>query len=100
MAFLLNSILCLASSCDVECSFSRGGLTVSKLQHGLSDESTCASTVLHVWSQVPGLIPENEIIEVFKSKCCRLRAGKDLEHEKDKDVMVIESDSGDASDEE
>ena len=52
----------LASSCDVECGFSQGGLTVSKLRHALSDESTRASTVLNAWSEIPGLIPEAQII--------------------------------------
>ena len=97
---LLSSDLCLASSCDVEHSFSWGGLTISKLWHRLSDESTHASTVLHAWSEIPGLIPENEIVQVFKDKCHHLKTGKESEHEKDKDVMVVESDSGDHSDEE
>lgn len=84
---------CIASSCDVERGFSRGGLTVSKLRHGLSDESTRASTVLHAWSKIPGLIPESEIIQVFKDKCRRLKGGK----ETDKDVTVVDSDDGDIS---
>ena len=85
-----------ASSCDVECGFSWGGLTISKLQHRLSDESTCASTVLHAWSEIPGLIPESEIIQVFKDKCHRLNA-KDSGssgQEKEKTVNVVDSDSG------
>jgi len=100
MTFLLSSDLCLASSCDVEHGFSQGGLTISKLQHGLSDESTCASTVLHAWSKIPGLIPENEIIQVPKDKCHRLKTREESEHVKDNDVMVVESDSGDQGDEE
>ena len=60
----------LASSCDVERGFSRGGLTVSKLRHSLSDESMQATTVLHAWSEIPGLIPEAKIIQAFKDKCC------------------------------
>ena len=86
--------LYLASSCDVERGFSRGGLTVSKLRHGLSDESTRASTVLHAWSEIPGLIPESEIIQVFKDKCRRLNTEKESSKEKDKSVTVVESDSG------
>lgn len=35
-----------AASTDVERAFSRGGLIVSCLRHALSDESTCATTVL------------------------------------------------------
>lgn len=79
----------LASSCDVERGFSRGGLTVSKLRHSLSDESTRATTVLHAWSEIPGLIPEAEIIQAFKDKCRRLN-GK----ERDGDPITV--DSGDS----
>ncbi|KAJ3549237.1 hypothetical protein NM688_g5201 [Phlebia brevispora] len=35
-----------AAFVEVECTFSRGGLTVSKRRHMLSDESICTSTVL------------------------------------------------------
>jgi len=56
---------------------------------------TRASTVLNAWSKIPGLIPESEIIQVFKDKCCHVKAGK----EKDKDVTVVDSDEGDISDE-
>jgi len=94
--FFTDSHFYLASSCDVERGFSRGGLTVSKLRHGLSDESTRASTVLHAWSKIPGLIPESEIIQVFKDKCRRLKTGKEIEE----DIMVIDSDGGDISNEE
>ena len=79
----------LASSWDVKSGFSHSGLTVSKLWHGLSDKSTCTSTVLHAWSEIPGLILKNEIIQVFKDKCHRLKTGKD----KDSDILVVESDS-------
>src|ERR1700678_2694043 len=82
--------LYLASSCDVERGFSRGGLTVSKLRHGLSDESTRAATVLHAWSEIPGLIPESEIIQVFKDKCHRLNTDKESRKEKDEAVTVVE----------
>ena len=69
---------------------------MSKLRHRLSDDSTRASTVLHGWSKIPGLIPEGEIIQVFKDKCRRSKTGK----EKDRDVTVVVSDEGDISDEE
>ena len=90
--FLTDSHFYLASSCDVEHGFSCGGLTVSKLRHGLSDESTHASTILHAWSQIPRLIPESKIIQVFKDKCHCLKTGE-------KDLMVIDSDGGDISSE-
>lgn len=60
-----------ASSTDVERAFSRGGLTVSKRRHSLSDESTRAATVLSSWASVPGLIPEDEIVAVFRDKTKR-----------------------------
>ena len=94
ISFKFFTDLYLASSCDVERGFSQGGLTVSKLQHGLSDESTCASTVLHAWSEILGLIPESEIIQVFKDKCRRLNTEKESGKEKDKAITVVESDSG------
>ncbi|TDL21387.1 hypothetical protein BD410DRAFT_724431, partial [Rickenella mellea] len=64
-------IICLASSTDVERAFSRGGLTVSKRRHSLSDESLRAATVLSSWADVEGLIPEAEIVEHFRDKKSR-----------------------------
>jgi len=61
-------MLILASSTDVECTFSYGGLTVSKMQHSLSDKSTWAATILGSWCMLPGAIPQNEIITAFKKK--------------------------------
>jgi len=75
----------------VERGFSRGGLTVTKLRHALSDESTRASTVLHAWSEIPGLIPEADIIQLFKDKSRRLK-GKGKESDTGKDVYHIYSD--------
>jgi hypothetical protein len=72
---------------------------VSKLQNRLSDESTCASTVLHAWNEILGLIPESEILQVFKDKCHRLQSEKGLGKGKGKAISVVESDS-DASNEE
>jgi hypothetical protein len=58
----------LATSTDVERAFSRGGLTVSKMRHSLSDESTQAATVLGSWCTFPGLIPHSELVSIFKEK--------------------------------
>ncbi|KDR74458.1 hypothetical protein GALMADRAFT_29018, partial [Galerina marginata CBS 339.88] len=57
-----------ASSTDVEQSFSKGRLTVTKLCHSLSDKSTCALTVLGLWTDLPGVIPKEDIICLFKEK--------------------------------
>ncbi|TDL24115.1 hypothetical protein BD410DRAFT_719621 [Rickenella mellea] len=66
--------LSAAASTDVERAFSRGGLTVSKHRHALSDESTRAATVLNSWAQVQGLVPEATIIKSFKEKSSRPKA--------------------------
>ena len=63
--------LLLATSTDAEHSFSKGGLTVSKLRHSLSDESTRASTVLGSWTELEGAIPHAEIVQRFKEKSKR-----------------------------
>ncbi|TDL14105.1 hypothetical protein BD410DRAFT_696994, partial [Rickenella mellea] len=55
-----------ASSTDVERAFSRGGLTVSKRRHTLSDQSIRAATVLSSWVDVEGLVPEAAIVEHFR----------------------------------
>ncbi|KAJ3519443.1 hypothetical protein NMY22_g13198 [Coprinellus aureogranulatus] len=60
-----------ATSTDVERAFSKGGLTVSKLRHSLSDASTRAQTVLGEWTKVPGLVPFEKIVKVFKDKLKR-----------------------------
>ena len=61
-------IFLLATSTDVERAFSRGGLTVSKMRHSLSDESTRAASVLGSWCDLPGAVPCEEIMTVFKDK--------------------------------
>ena len=60
-----------ATSTEVELSFSWGGLTVSKHQHNLSDESTHAVTVLGSWANIEGLIPEANIVKMFRDKSKR-----------------------------
>ncbi|KAJ3516930.1 hypothetical protein NMY22_g14084 [Coprinellus aureogranulatus] len=60
-----------ATSTDVERAFSRGGLTVSKLRHSLSDQSTRCQTVLGLWCGVPGLLPTDTIIKTFDDKAKR-----------------------------
>ena len=66
---------------------------VTKLHHALSDESTRASTILHAWSEIPGLIPEADIISIFKDKGGHLK-GKGNQS-KDVDTVVSVSDDED-----
>ncbi|KAF8581325.1 hypothetical protein K439DRAFT_1299256, partial [Ramaria rubella] len=54
-----------ATSTDTEWEFSGGGLTISRMQHSLSDQSTCAASVLASWASVKGMIPQAEIIQMF-----------------------------------
>ena len=65
---LITNPLYLATSTDVERAFSRGGLTVSKMRHSLSDESTRAASVLGAWCDLSGAVPWNEIMAVFSEK--------------------------------
>jgi hypothetical protein len=60
-----------ASSTDVERAFSRGGLTVSKMRHSLSDQSVRAATVLGSWSESPELIPSTQLTAAFNEKSKR-----------------------------
>ncbi|OJT02035.1 hypothetical protein TRAPUB_7505, partial [Trametes pubescens] len=63
-----------STSTDAERAFSRGHLTVSRLRHSLSEESVRASTVLGSWANIPGLVPEAEIVELLKQNTRRPRA--------------------------
>lgn len=83
----------LASSCDVECAFSRGGLNVTKLRHALSEDSTRAATVLHAWSEFPEFIPSKKIIKTFqdKPKCMGIQK-KNGQASQDNIMDVDESD--------
>lgn len=75
-----------ATSTDVEHAFSRGGLTVSKMRHSLSDESTCAASVLGAWCDLPDAVPQDEIMAIFKEK------GK---QPKNNNVSVVSSEGSD-----
>ena len=66
-----------ATSTDVERAFSRGGLTVSRLRHSLSDASVRASALLGSWSTLPDLIPEKETIALLKAHIRKTRVGGD-----------------------
>lgn len=85
------AIFVLATSTDVERAFSRGGLTVSKLRHSLSDTSTQAATVLGSWCD-KGLVPVDEIIADFKNKSSRARK-KPRTAPTTPDVVIVESGS-------
>lgn len=82
----------LATSTDVERAFSRGGLTVSKMRHSLSDESTRAATVLGSWCTFPDLVPCGEIVSIFKDKSSR-SGSKAAAKGKGKDKEVTSTDS-------
>jgi len=82
----------LATSTDAERSFSKGGLTVSKLRHSLSDESTRASTVLGSWTELEGAIPYTEVIQRFKDKSKRPKKKARVQDKMDEvEQIVIDS---------
>ena len=62
-----------ATSVDAERAFSRGCLTVSCLRHSLNDASVRANTVLGSWARIPGLVAEDEMIEMLANKKGRQR---------------------------
>jgi hypothetical protein len=80
-----------ATSTDVERAFSRGGLTVSKMRHSLSDESTRAASVLGSWCNLPEAILMSDIIEKFKEKSKRGKK-KEVETTDADDVIEVDSD--------
>jgi hypothetical protein len=80
----------VATSTDVERSFSRGGLTVSKMRHSLSDESTRATAVIGSWCDFPGAIPREDIIETFKDKSKRSKGKeKGSVNAEDYDIEIV-----------
>jgi hypothetical protein len=84
----IKNPLYLATSTDVERAFSRGGLTVSKMCHSLSDESTRAASILGAWCDLPGAVPWNEIITVFREKGKRPKGNNIVVSTTDDDVMI------------
>ncbi|KZS91496.1 hypothetical protein SISNIDRAFT_390426, partial [Sistotremastrum niveocremeum HHB9708] len=52
-----------ASSTDIERAFSRGRLTVSRMRHRLSDQTTRSAVLLGSWANIPDLIPRDTIIK-------------------------------------
>lgn len=78
-----------ATSTDVERAFSRGGLTVSKLRHSLSDDSTKCTSVLGAWAEVPGLIPFDSLVELFDDKSSRTKKKRRVESEST-EVITLE----------
>jgi hypothetical protein len=66
--FTLLTSLYVATSTDVERAFSCGGLTVSKMRHSLSDQSARAASVLGAWCNLPGAIPREEAMVIFRDK--------------------------------
>lgn len=80
VSYLSGTYTNVATSTDVERAFSRGGLTVSKMRHALSDESTRAATVLGSWAaSFSDLIPHADIVTLFKDKSKRSGKGKSKE---------------------
>ena len=89
---LIKKLSSLATSTDVERAFSRGGLTISKLRHSLSDNSARAATILGSWSKLEGVIPKEAIIDSFKNKSRRpkkkQKTTKTTEPESDGSIVI------------
>ena len=82
------------TSTDVEWAFSHGGLTVSKMWHSLSEESTHTSTVLGSWvASFPELVPCDDIVMLFKDKSKRMGKGKAKPADDDSSVIEVDIDN-------
>ena len=79
-----------ASSTDVERSFSKGGLTVSRFRHSLSDESTRYLSVVGMWHKIPGIIPRDTVIAMFNEKNKRGANKKAKMSIDDPDVITLD----------
>lgn len=86
--FVRHSLVTTAASTDLEIGFSRGGLTVSKLRHSLSDQSVRAATIVGSWLRlgIPGVLDEAELLEGLRDKPKRSNKGKGKAIESDIDV--------------
>jgi hypothetical protein len=78
------------SSTDVERAFSKGGLTITKLRHSLSDESARASCVLGTWTELDGAIPRDQIIQLFKDKSRRPKKKQKVAETEDADMIMVD----------
>ncbi|KAH9984936.1 hypothetical protein BJV77DRAFT_1071716 [Russula vinacea] len=67
----MNFLSVPATSTDVECAFSHGGLTVSKMWHLLSDKSAHAASILGACCELPSAVPCEETMAVFRDKSKR-----------------------------
>ena len=72
LIYVLFIIIYTATSVKAEHAFSCGWLTVSYLCHSLGDGSVCASTILGLWANLLGLVPEKEVVDLL----CGLKKGK------------------------
>jgi hypothetical protein len=81
----------LASSTDVERAFSKGGLTISRFRHALSDDSVRSSTVLGSWTELDGAIPKARILELFGDKGTRPKKKKKENQSEDTDIVLVTS---------
>lgn len=90
--FVRHSLVTAAASTDLETGFSRGGLTVLKLRHSLSDQSVRATTIVGSWLRlgIPGVLDEAELLEGLRDKPKRSNKGKGKAIESDIDVQVVE----------
>jgi hypothetical protein len=93
LSTLFDLSIYTASSTDVERAFSKGGLTVSRFRHSLSDDSTRFSAVVGTWTKIPNAIPHEEIVSLFTTKSSRgpsKRAKITPAAGSDSDIQVVE----------
>ena len=74
----------VATSIDCERAFSLAGCIVSPLHPSLSDQAVQACVLLNSWSQVPGLLGEDEL------KAALVDGWKQSEKVNEKEIIEIE----------
>lgn len=67
----------LGALAEMERGFSWGGLMVSPRRHNLKGASVRAGTVLSSWREIPGLLPEKELVKLFNDKSARKKTGSE-----------------------
>ena len=58
------------------------------MHHSLSDESTRAASILGAWCDLPGAVPQDEIITVFCEKGKQPKGNNIIVLTTDDDVMI------------
>ena len=60
------------------------------MQHSLSDKSAHTVSVLSAWCKLPGAVPHEEIVAVFRDKSKRPKGGSSLVMPESLDITIVD----------